>query len=129
MLMATHYRTLRQEFSKVMATQLATISKKNMPPKFVQIAESWCAAEYDETSDACVSVLDHGLRWAAHVLAAPGALEISVLRALGRLGALLPVKAHLIDVVLAAVVQNRLDDTRALDFVEALASRAQMKVK
>ncbi|KZV73620.1 hypothetical protein PENSPDRAFT_627099 [Peniophora sp. CONT] len=126
-LMTARFPALHEQFTQAVVFRLGAMSKKALPANLVFFAERWCAATPDVAEDVCAAVLDHGLRWAAHALAASGAVDVSVLDALGRLGLFVPVKGLLLDVVLAAVVQNRLDDACALDFVEVLMPRAQMK--
>ncbi|VDC04040.1 unnamed protein product, partial [Peniophora sp. CBMAI 1063] len=126
-LITRRFPALEAEFARALSGRIGRLSKKSLPAGLVYFAERWCDAQDGEAGEACAAVLDHGLRWAAHALASPQALDGSVLSALGRLGTRVPVKAHLVDVVLAAVVQNRMDDGGALDFVEGLVGRAQMK--
>ncbi|KAI0030390.1 ribosome 60S biogenesis N-terminal-domain-containing protein [Vararia minispora EC-137] len=125
-LMLLHLSKSRPDLHGILNERVSSLSKKDISVDIIRLVRD-LSDDSDQVDAIRSSMVDQGLKWAAHMFAGSGELDGPAVSALGLLGEKTTVKAHLLDPVISTVVQNRLSEVVALEFVRKLLSRTQMK--
>ncbi|KAI9448397.1 ribosome 60S biogenesis N-terminal-domain-containing protein [Lactarius indigo] len=113
--------SLCSEFSLDLLACIKGMPKDTLTAEVLKLGRRLVGILPQEDDGFASTLLEHALSWVARSFAGSDALDTSLVKCFPS------IKPHLTDAVLTALIQNRLSDKRALNFVLDLTSITQLK--